>query len=219
MFTEDKVEVLSEVAQYVAEFRDSGGRIAVVTGGGETARRYIRMGSSIGLSKSWQDVLGINSARLNALLMAALLDDSSYLPIPRSIDDFLQGWATGKVVVMGGLQPGQSTNAVAAAIAELVNADILINATVVDGVYDKDPEKYSDAKLMKKVSISQLKKYLKQSYLPGKYELLDPIALNIVERTCLKVIFLNALKPHLIQEALKGNYDVGTLLTHEENQK
>ena len=219
MFTEDKVEVLSEVAQYVAEFRDSGGRIAVVTGGGETARRYIRMGSSIGLSKSWQDVLGINSARLNALLMAALLDDSSYLPIPRSIDDFLQGWATGKVVVMGGLQPGQSTNAVAAAIAELVNADILINATVVDGVYDKDPEKYSDAKLMKKVSISQLKKYLKQSYLPGKYELLDPIALNIVERSCLKVIFLNALKPHLIQEALKGNYEVGTLLTHEENQK
>jgi len=219
VFTEDKVEVLSEVAQYVAEFRDSGGRIAVVTGGGETARRYIRMGSSIGLSKSWQDVLGINSARLNALLMAALLDDSSYLPIPRSIDDFLQGWATGKVVVMGGLQPGQSTNAVAAAIAELVNADILINATVVDGVYDKDPEKYSDAKLMKKVSISQLKKYLKQSYLPGKYELLDPIALNIVERSCLKVIFLNALKPHLIQEALKGNYGVGTLLTHEENQK
>lgn len=219
MFTEDKVEVLSEVAQYVAEFRDSGGRIAVVTGGGETARRYIRMGSSIGLSKSWQDVLGINSARLNALLMAALLDDSSYLPIPRSIDDFLQGWATGKVVIMGGLQPGQSTNAVAAAIAELVNADILINATVVDGVYDKDPEKYSDAKLMKKVTISQLKKYLKQSYLPGKYELLDPIALNIVERSRLKVIFLNALKPHLIQEALKGNYEVGTLLTHEENQK
>ncbi len=216
---EDKVEVLSEVAQYVAEFRDSGGRIAVVTGGGETARRYIRMGSSIGLSKSWQDVLGINSARLNALLMAALLDDSSYLPIPRSIDDFLQGWATGKVVIMGGLQPGQSTNAVAAAIAELVNADILINATVVDGVYDKDPEKYSDAKLMKKVTISQLKKYLKQSYLPGKYELLDPIALNIVERSRLKVIFLNALKPHLIQEALKGNYEVGTLLTHEENQK
>ena len=219
MFTEDKVEVLSEVAQYVAEFRGSRGRIAVVTGGGETARRYIRMGSFIGLSKSWQDVLGINSARLNALLMAALLDDSSYLPIPRSIDDFLQGWATGKVVVMGGLQPGQSTNAVAAAIAELVNADILINATVVDGVYDKDPEKYSDAKLMKKVTISQLKKYLKQSYLPGKYELLDPIALNIVERSRLKVIFLNALKPHLIQEALKGNYEVGTLLTHEENQK
>ncbi len=216
LFRDEYADLIKEIATYIKEFADSGGRISVVTGGGLAARTYIGMGAKIGLSKSWQDILGINASRLNALFLAALLDDYSYLPIPESIEEFLQGWASGKIVVMGGLQPGQSTNAVAAAIAELIEADLLINATVVDGVYDKDPSKFKDARLLKKVSIEELRNYLKaQSFMPGKYELLDPIAFHIIERSRITVVFLNALKPIAIKKSLEGDFSLGTLVVHD----
>ena len=53
----------------------------------------------------------------------------------------------GLIVVAGGLHPGQSTNGTAALIAEKVKAEQFLNATDVDGVYDKDPNKYKSQKI------------------------------------------------------------------------
>jgi len=201
-----------KIAKYIEGFINEGGRIAIVTGGGSLAREYIDLASDAGVNKSWQDVIGIIASRMNALLLGSILSKYTYFPIPSSIEEFLQGWSTGKVVVMGGLQPGQSTNAVSAALAELIQADLLINATVVDGVYDRDPRIYKDAKLLKKVSVSELRKYLNQAYMPGKYELIDPVALGIIERSGLKVIILNARKPENLMKVLKGDLTIGTLI-------
>ncbi len=210
VFSEGNASLLKELAEIVKEFFLDGGKIAVVTGGGQAARAYIGLAYEAGLSKAWQDVLGVAASRINALLFAAMLDDAAYYPIPESIEEFLSGWATGKVVVMGGLQPGQSTNAVSAALAELVRADALINATVVDGVYDKDPKEYDDARLLKKLTFKELRKYLRQEYMPGKYELIDPVALGIAERSGIPILFVNAMKPDSVRKALKGDRSQGT---------
>jgi uridylate kinase len=213
LFRKEHARKLDEIVGYITEFVEAGGRLAVVTGGGQLARDYIELGAEAGLrSRSWQDVIGVAASRLNALLFASLLDEHAYLPIPESVEDFLQAWSSGKVVIMGGLQPGQSTNAVAAAIAELIAADVLINASVVEGVYDKDPNRFADARLLKRVKVEELRKYLQQSFMPGRYELLDPVALGIIERSRLRVVFLNALKPAKIGSALKGDFSVGTLV-------
>ena len=58
-----------------------------------------------------------------------------------TLDDAAQCLAEGKVVVMGGLKPGITTDAVAALVAERVEADLLVKGTDQDGVYDKDPQK------------------------------------------------------------------------------
>jgi predicted uridylate kinase len=124
------------------------GSVNTVVNRGSTARHYISMARRLGVNESWSDLLGINISRINALLLNALLGDITYNYIPRNVDEVLTAWSSGKVVTLGGLQPGQSTNAVAMIIAELVGADLVVNATDVDGVYDKDPKKYSDAKLL-----------------------------------------------------------------------
>ena len=213
VFNNEDITSVIQAAKYVEEFVIGGGRIAIVTGGGSLARNYIDLASRASVNKSWQDLIGIIASRMNALLLASMLSKYVYFPIPSSIEEFLQGWSTGKVVIMGGLQPGQSTNAVSAAIAELIQADLLINATVVNGIYDKDPRICKDAKLLSKVSISELRKYLNQAYMPGKYELMDPVAQGIIERSGLRVIILNARKPENIMKALKGDLSIGTLIS------
>ncbi len=214
VFKEGCEELISNVASLVKERVSKGDRVAIVTGGGSLARAYVRMGSKLELSDAWLDLLGIEASRLNAFLLASALGDLAYLPIPRSVDEILKAWAAGKVVICGGLQPGQSTNAVAAAIAELTKADLLINATNVDGVYEKDPRKYPGQKPLKELSISELKKILEsQSYLPGHYELLDLVALRIVERAGVTLVFVNVFKPETIRRAWSLDRSVGTWVT------
>lgn len=211
LFTPGNEDLIRGFAGVILNYAAEGNKLAVVTGGGPTARSYIEMGRKLELNNAILDLLGIESARLNALIFASLLGTYGYLPIPRSIDEFMRAWSTDKVVVLGGLQPGQSTNAVAAAIADMVNADLLINATNVDGVYDKDPKTYPDARLLKVVTVDELERILaKQEFKPGRYELLDKVALDIIRRSRIRTVFINAFKIEHIKKILSGEEDVGS---------
>src|SRR5260370_40931246 len=87
----------------------------------------------------------------------------------------------GKVVVIGGLQPGQSTNAVAALAAEITHADFLVNATDVQGVYTADPKKDPKAKMLRSVSVDKLLGWaMAGAVFGGKYERLDSVAFEIL---------------------------------------
>lgn len=210
LFSPGNVGVLLEIAKTIIEYKRKGLKLAVVVGGGETARRYISMASEAGVSLGWQDILGIGASRLNAILFSALLGDYAYYPIPTRIEEFIHAWNLDKIAIGGGLQPGQSNNAVAASLAELLNAELLINATTVDGVYDRDPRADPNARILRELTIGELKSVLSQSYAPGKYELLDPIAISIIERAKLNVVFINAFKPHMLRSVLSGEKTYGS---------
>lgn len=217
VFDEGNEGVIKELSEVVRDRVAAGDRVAVVVGGGRTARVYMGLGSALGVSKGWLDVFGIEASRLNALMFASLLDNLAYTPVPRSVEEFLKAWSSGKVVVMGGLQPGQSTNAVAAMVAELVEADLFVNATNVDGVYDRDPNKYSGANLLRRISPKDLERLVLQEFLPGRYELIDPIALKLISRSRIRTVFVNAFKPSMVREVLRGNKDVGTWIEYSLN--
>lgn len=215
VFDENRLEVLKDYSRIVREWLGRGYRFAIVCGGGNVARRYINVARELGVNEGWLDILGIEVSRINALLINALLGDIAYNYIPRNIDEFLTAWSSGKVVTLGGLQPGQSTNAVAMLVAELVGADLVVNATDVDGIYDKDPKVYADAKLIPRISIRELKELIRVKSLAGTYELFDSLAISIAERSRIKVFFINAFKVKAFEEAMKG-IAVGTELTYEE---
>lgn len=210
LFSQENIKVLREIAGIIVEYKGRGLKLAVVVGGGETARKYINMASEAGASLGWQDILGIGASRLNAMLFSALLGDHAYYPIPTRIEEFIHAWNLDKIAVGGGLQPGQSSNAVAASLAELLNAELLINATTVDGVYERDPRVDPHARILKELTIEELKSVLTQSYVPGKYELLDPIAISIIERAKLNVVFINAFKPYMLRSVLSGEKIYGS---------
>ena len=182
----------------------------VVTGGGEAARRYIEYAKNLGADQSTLDEFGIDVARINAKLFIIALGQSAYPYPPPTLEEAVKASSTGKVVVVGGFQPGQSTNAVAALLAERLSATLFVNATDVEGVYDKDPKRYSDAKLLREVSVAELRRILEGEVYPGTYELMDPLALKLIERSKIPTRIIRC-STEAIRDTLRGR-DIGTLI-------
>lgn len=188
-----------------------GLNIVAVAGGGIVARDYISLGRKLGGDESSLDQMGIDVSRLNAKIMA-LNSQMSYPKIPTSLDEIALALNSSGLIFTGGLSPGQSTNATAALISEKIGAQIFINATDVDGVYSKDPRKGKGAKLLKNVSTSQLIKMLSADVMrAGTYELMDLVALKILERSKIPCRIIRC-DPKLIRDAALGS-DVGTLIS------
>ncbi len=186
-----------------------GYKVAVVVGGGPYARKYIDAMRSLGLSEAEADLLGIEVSRLNALLLALMLKDLTYVPIPRSIDEVLSVWRTKKVLVMGGLQPGQSTAGTAAVVAETLGIKTILYASDVDGIYDRDPKIYPDAKKFDIISLDKLEEVIRQEFKAGGYELLDPVAIKVIRRGRIEVVVFNGYDPLNILRILRGE-PIGT---------
>ena len=121
----------------------------------------------------------------------------------------------GKVVLMGGLIPGQSTNAVAALAAETVNAETLFNATNVDGVYDHDP-KESGAKRFDTITIAELKKVLSGGGTKaGEYKLFDSVAIRVVERSKIPTVIFDGGDSDNLTRVFRGE-KIGTRIVHND---
>jgi len=111
---------------------------------------------------------------------------------------------------MGGLQPGQSTNAVAALVFEIIGADILINATDVEGIYSEDPRKNPKAKKYDEISIKDLFRIISsEKTIAGSYDLLDILAVTIIARSEIPTWILNGRDPKNIDKLINGGH-IGT---------
>ena len=181
----------------------------IVTGGGKIARHYISHARSSGADESTLDELGIEVSRLNAKLLIYALKDKAYPHPPITLTETRHAVDSGLIVVAGGLHPGQSTNGTAALIAEKVQASEFLNATDVDGIYDLDPNKNPKAKKFKRIELRNLRNILvHEDSLAGGYDLMDIVALKIIERSKIKTRVLKA-DISILEKAIKG-LPVGT---------
>lgn len=203
---------------YVAEFTrmlESASKyyseIVVTVGGGEPARQYISWGRELSLNESALDRLGIMLSRVNAFILWSCYHGLPPPHIPSNLEDVLGSLRTWRVIFTGGFQPGQSTTTTSTLIAESINAEKLIIATDVDGVYDSDPKRNPGARKLDRVTVNRLEEILSTGYRAGEYQLLDRLSLVIIRRAKIPVIVVNGRPATNIERALaKG--DVGTLV-------
>jgi uridylate kinase len=208
------VDALRSMGKVLAGFAGEGNQLVTVAGGGQNARVYIDVARKLGADESTSDLLGITVTRANAELFRLALGSVAVTKIPTTLSEVTHYVNPGRVVVLGGLQPGQSTNAVAALAAEITRAEILINATDVQGVYTADPKKDPKAKLLRSVSAEKLLSWaMAGDVYAGKYELLDPVALKIMQRAKIPTRFVSLEDPSNITSALRGR-DIGTLVSY-----
>lgn len=208
IFGMDNVKVLKDYALFLVKISKICQPI-VIAGGGNIARHYISHARSSGADESTLDELGIEISRLNAKLLIYALKNKAYSHPPITLQEVRHAVDDGLIVVAGGLHPGQSTNGTAALIAEKIKAEQFLNATDVDGVYDMDPNKYKKAKKFKRIELKNLKNMLiHEDSIAGGYDLMDIVALKIIERSKIKTRILKA-DIKIIEKAIKGA-DVGT---------
>ena len=202
-----------DYAEVLRDLTDEN-EIFVVVGGGKTARDYIGIARALGVSEALCDDIGIEVTRLNAKLLIAALGDYAYPEVPQNFREARQFANTKRIVVMGGTEPAHSTDAVGSILAEFVGAELLINATSVNGLYNKDPNKYSDAKMYNEVKPSKMIDLMSTKDIKsGTYEFFDMTAIQIIKRSKIKTIILNGGNANNIKTAINGK--IGTTILPE----
>jgi uridylate kinase len=132
--------------------------------------------------------------------------------VPVSVDEAEDCLKQGKIVVMGGLRPGMTTDSVAAMIGERVQADLLVKGSNVDGIYNKDPKKFSDAEKLDKLKFEDLTRIFEaDSHRAGINQILDPEAVKILRKSRLKTVVVNGFDAENVSAAVKGE-SVGTVI-------
>jgi uridylate kinase len=182
----------------------------VITGGGNIARHYIDLARGFGSDEASLDLLGIEVSRLNAKLLLHSVGGRVYPKVPTNLEEVSIAAVTDEPVILGGLHPGQSTNATSALVAEKVKAQLFVNATDVNGIYDSDPNINRHAKAFKKITVDRCIEVLgKNSSMAGKYDLMDMVALKIIERSRIPTVILRASVTNIIK-AIKSDTKIGT---------
>ena len=206
-------KLINQYIELLKKLRKKGYKIITVVGGGALAREFIKTANQLGLSEEAQDWLAIKVSRLYALLVTLKLNKNGTKNIPTSISEAVKASEKDKIVVMGGLKPGMTTDTVAALIAQKIKAQLLVKATDQDGIYSKDPRKYEDAEKLDTITYHDLTQLFEQNrHKAGIHQILDPVAIKILQKTNIKTIIVNGYTPQNIQQAIESQ-KIGTVIT------
>jgi len=208
----------NNISRYVSLLRRIAEQyqVFIVVGGGGEARRYIGVARGLGAGEAAADELGIMVTRLNARLLIAGLGDAAYPRVAENYTEALEFAETGKIVVMGGITPAQTTDAVSAVLAESVGADLLINATSVNGIYSADPKKDAGAVRHERLTPQELLDIITGSRMDaGANTVLDIVAGKVIERSGIPLLVLDGRDPENLYRAIVEGAFVGTVVCEE----
>jgi uridylate kinase len=203
-------KVVNAYADVISDLNYEGHSVAVVVGGGQVSREYIKSAADMGLSPYQQDTVAIHASRLNARLVAMKLGGVS--SVPTSIDGMLQRLARNRVAVMGGLRPGITTDTVAAIVAQRWRADLMVKASDQNGIYTEDPRTNKKAKKLEKITYEKMKQILGGVHRPGIHSIVDPVAVEQLSESRVKLIVLNGSDAKAVLKAIHGE-KIGTVVS------
>ena len=155
--------------------------------------------------------MGIHATRLNAHLIRTIFQDIAH---PRIIQNYERKIAnlTQPLVVASGWKPGRSTDYDAVLLARDYGSQVIINMSNISQVYDKDPNKYNDARPINKISWEDFEKLVGTTWSPGSNLPFDPIATKLAKKLNLTVYVIGKDLINLDKLLNKQNF-LGTVIS------
>jgi uridylate kinase len=204
-----EADQVSEHAAVVEDLADAGCTVGAVVGGGPTAREYVGTARDLGANEIVLDELGIATTRLNAKLLVAALEGRAAPKVPEDYETAGEVLRREDIVVMGGVAPGQTTDAVGAALAEYVDADLLVYATSVPGVFSDDPNEVDDAERYAEMTPGELVDAIADIEMTATASApVDLLAAKIIERSGMRTVVLDGTDASNIADAvMRGDHD------------
>jgi uridylate kinase len=204
-----------EVAAKVSAMRDLELEVAIVLGAGNIWRG--KDGLVHGMDRATADHMGMLATVMNALALADALERmgittrvQTAIEMRAFAEPYIRLRAVrhlekGRVVIGGGTGNPYFTTDTAAALRALeIDADLLIKATKVDGVYSEDPHENPDAERFDRLNYMQA--------LEMRVGVMDATAISLCMENDLPILVLNLWQPHSLERAVKGE-DIGTLIS------
>ena len=198
-------------ADALHELTAEGCELGTVVGGGGVARDYIATARDLEANEFQLDEIGIDVTRINARLLIAALGHGVLRTPPESYEEAGEAVRRGDAVVMGGVTPGQTTDAVSAALAEYVDAELLVFATSADGVYTADPNADDDAEQYEQLTPTELVDVIApMSRDAGSSAPVDLLAAKLIERSGIRTVVLDGTDPARVVDAVLTGEHSGT---------
>ena len=206
-------DTINNIAKQIADVKELGIDLSLVIGGGNIFRGIA--GATKGLDRSNADYMGMLATIMNAIAMQDALENMgihtrvlSAIEVKEICEPYIRRRAVrhlekGRVVIFAGGtgNPYFTTDTAACLRAMETGSEVILKATNVDGVYDKDPKKHSDAKFFDKLSyIDVLKSQLK---------VMDATAVSLCMDNNLPIIVFNLNKEGNIKRVVTGE-KIGT---------
>lgn len=212
-------DVANYIAGEIAEIRRAGREVAVVVGGGNFIRGEV-LASNSGIDRTVADQMGMLGTLMNALALQSAIENAgcpvrvqSAISISQVAESFIRRRAIrhlekGRVVVFAGGtgNPYFTTDTAAVLRALEIEAEALVKATKVDGVYNKDPRKNSDAVRFETLEYS--------TAIVQRLAVMDQTAFTMCREHSLPVIVLDFNEKGALARAVDGE-PVGTLVGGE----
>jgi len=192
-------------------------RFIVVCGGGKTARNYINGLPYMEDTKKkefFQGLLGIATTRLNARFMTYFFGKDANKGIPHDMEEVKNLLRKNLVVFCGALRYAkkETSDSAAVKLARFFNTNF-INLTDVQGLYDKNPKKFKNAKFIHEISHKEFYKIAKKiKYKPGQHFILDQSAAKIIKKYKITTYILGPELKNL-DNLLNKKHFVGTIIS------
>jgi len=206
------VSTISSIAKEVKKVYESGYQICIIIGGGNIFRGI--KGASEGIDRSTSDYMGMLATVMNALSFQSCLEKiniptrvQSAITMSQVAEPYIKRKAVRhlekkRIVIFaaGTGNPFFSTDTAASLRASEMNCSLIIKATKVNGIYDKDPLKFKNAKLIKKINYNEV--------INNNLRVMDLTAISLAKESKIPIIITNIFKKNSLITALKekGKY-------------
>lgn len=214
-------ETMQDVASQIAEIRDLGTEIVIVVGGGNIFRGL--QGSQRGIERATGDYMGMLATIINSLAIMDCLEKEgvesrvqSAISMSQICEPFIRRRAVrhlekSRVVIFGGGtgNPYFSTDTAAALRANEIQADVILKATKVDGIYDSDPEKNPEARKYSQISYSDA--------IEKRLKVMDSTAFSLCQDNNMPIIVFDLFQRDNIKRVVTGD-KIGTLVSEVETK-
>jgi len=210
-------DAAQEIAKKIKDIYTKHVQIAIVIGGGNIFRGVA--GAQKGMDRATADYMGMLATVMNGLALQDALEAAgipsrlqSALDMPAVAEPFIRRKAIrhmekGRVLILaaGTGMPYVTTDTGASLHALELHCDVLMKATKVDGIYDKDPEKFKDAKRYKTLTY-------KDAIEKDAIQIMDTAALAMVKENDMPVMVFKLFEGNNLEKAVDGE-DIGTYMS------
>ena len=209
-------EAVHDMARQIKEVHDLAVEVVIVVGGGNIFRGLA--GSERGIERATGDYMGMLATVINALALQDAMEKQgvptrvlSAITMTQIAEPFIRRRAVRhlekrRVVIFaaGTGNPFFSTDTAAALRANEINAEVVLKATKVDGIYDKDPKKFPDATRYEKISYGEA--------LEKRLKVMDAAAFALCQDNKMPIIVFDFFKAHNLMRVVMGE-PIGTVVT------
>lgn len=202
---------LKEFKMLVDELTGIGKRVVIITGGGNTARKYQRAAKEVSsLNPKDLDWLGIHCTRLNAQLVKSVFKGYT---MERIVKNPSRGITSEKkIIIAAGWKPGFSTDYDAVLLAKNLGAGTIINLSNIEHVYEEDPKKNPDARKIERIGWKDFRKIIGDRWDPGLNTPFDPVAAKEAEKLGMRVAIMDGNNLENMRDFIYGKEFTGTII-------